>query len=812
MTAALRLLTGAALTVLLTAVFPANAHAQKIALLHADMPTRADAVCAKLNTAGLTDVTVINVGTGGVTPTLEDLQPYNAVLTWSIAGYLNAAELGDTLATYVDDGGGVVQALFSFAPGATLLGGRWESEQYAALTPASLQVGAGLTLVATQPGHAILSGVVFDPGSPIFFGPSDLQGGSEAVAHWSNLFPLVATRPGPVGGKIVGLNLYPFVGEAGQLMANALRFVAGDVPPPVDGPAVALLAAGGASAGAHDVRSKLRALSLFSRVDVIDAAAATAPTLASLLQYDAVMTWSSSNYGNPAGLGGVLADYVDQNRGVVQAVFGFDPDAGLHLEGRWLTEGYRPFAEGAPQLPPPAPLTLMPVLPAHPILSNVLSFNGGTSSHHNATVMDGATTLVATWSNGQPLVAFGTKPSGGRLVGLNMYPPSNDAVADLWDRTTDGAWLMANALLFAANHFPTASAGDDQTGAATSPSGVSFTLNATADDLDGDPLSFEWSGAVTATGESIVVDVPPPPAPSQSHSVTVVLTVADGKGGVATDSVVLTVTDMVAPVLHNVPSDISVEATSASGAEVSYGPVTATDAVDGDVPVGCSHSGTFPVGSTLVTCSASDSRGNTASGSFTVTVTEPASEDPGPSPEPGVPGRAYGHGFIREDHWQYEFGFAARENAAGAERGGLQLEVKAGHAGHRAAHRSERRGGRFVSNGVSSVTFGADATVLLTGTGRWNGTNGYRFELSAADKRFKRRVHDLVRMTITSPTGEVVAHVEGRLAGGNIRIWRSRHSPAVGGRTPDCHSPSQQCRARRRGTAHAVSLNLFSLP
>lgn len=770
MTAALRFLISATLAMLFTTVFPAEVHAQKIALLHADMPTRADAVRAKLNAAGLTDVTVINVGTGGVTPTLADLQPYNAVLTWSGVGYLNAAELGDTLATYVDDGGGVVQALFSFAPGATLLGGRWESEQYAALTPAALQVGSGLTLVATQPSHEILSGLVFDPGSPIFFGPSDLQGGSEAVAHWSNLFPLVATRPGPVGGKIAGLNLYPFVGEAGPLMANTLRFVAGAVPPPVDGPAVALLAAGGAAAGANDVRSKLRALSLFSRVDIIDVASVSTPTLESLLQYDAVLTWSSASYGNPAALGDVLADYVDENRGVVQAVFGFDPDAGLHLEGRWLAEGYRPFLEGAPQPPPFAPLTLLPVLPAHPILSDVASFNGGTSSHHNATVVDGATTLVATWSNGQPLVAAGTKPSGGRLVGLNMYPPSNDAVGDLWDHTTDGARLMANALLFAANHFPTAEAGGDQTGAATSPSGVSFTLSATAADLDGDPLSFEWSGAVTASGESIVVDVPPPPAPSQSHSVTVVLTVSDGKGGVATDSVVLTVTDQVAPVLQNVPSDISVEATSASGATVAYGPVTATDAVDGDVPVVCSHSGEFPVGSTLVTCSASDSRNNTASGSFTVVVTAPPSEHP--EPEPGVPGRAYGHGFIREDHWQYEFGFSANENASGAERGGLLLEVK---GSYRAAHRYQRRNGRFVSNGVGTVTFGADGTVQLSGTGRWNGSAGYRYELSAADKRFRGRVRDIVRMTITSPSGEVVAHVEGRLDGGNIRIWHGRY-------------------------------------
>ncbi len=769
MTAGRRFLIGTVLAVLVSALFPVEVYAQKVALLHADMSGRADTVRAKLVAAGLTDVTVIDVGAStGTTPTLAVLRQYQAILTWSLLGYLNRDVLGDTLAQYVDEGGGVVQAVFSFDAGAQSLGGRWQAEEYSVFTPAISGPWSGLALVPIQPAHPILSGTAFDPGGLNFLSPSMLQSGADLVAEWNNGHPLVAARLGPVGGKIVGLNLFPAMGEAGQLMAKSLQFVAADLPDNPDGPSVALLAAGGASAGANDVRSKLRSLFLFSRVDVIDVSTPTVPTLGTLLQYDAALTWSSANYGNPAVLGDVLADYVDQNRGVVQAVFGFDPDAGLHLEGRWRAEGYRPLSEGAPQLPPFAPLTLMPVLPAHPILSDVATFNGGTSSPHNASEMDAATTLVASWSDGQPLVAFGTKSSGGRVVGLNMYPPSSDAAGDLWDRRTDGARLMANALLFATNHFPTAEAGANQTGAATSPAGVTFTLNATGADLDDDPLSFNWSGAVTATGQSIDVNVPPPPAPQQSHSVTVVLTVADGKGGEVTDSVVLTVTDIVAPVLHNVPADISVEATGGSGADVPYGPVTATDAIDGNVSVECSHAGVFPVGSTLVTCSARDSRGNTASASFTVTVTQPEVEEPAP----GLPGRAYGHGFIREDHWHYEFGFVARENAVGAERGGLMLEVK---AGYRAAHRNQRRNGRFVSSGVASVTFGSDSTVLLTGTGRWNGNDGYRYELTAADTHFRGRAYDIVRMTITSPNGEVVAHVEGKLDGGNIHISHGRY-------------------------------------
>jgi hypothetical protein len=347
-----------------------------------------------------------------------------------------------------------------------------------------------------------------------------------------------------------------------------------------------------------------------------------------------------------------------------------------------------------------------------------------------------------------------------------MYPPSSDAEADLWDRNTDGARLIANALLVAANHFPTVDALADQSVEATSAAPVSFTLDATASDLDGDTLSYSWSGAVTASGPSLVVDVPLPPAPQKSHTVTLELTVADGKGGVATDSVDLTVSDTTAPQLQGVPGDMTVEATSASGATVPYGPVTATDLVDGTVAAVCSHSGEFPVGDTLVTCSASDSRQNEASASFTVSVT-PAPE-PEPEPGDGRPGRGYARGFVNANHRHYELSLFASENSAGGERGRLVLTVK---SGYRTSNGYRRRTEHFISTDVTSVTFGADCSVVIAGTGRWNGSDGYRFEAAAADTHNRRRSHDVVRVTITSPGGEVVAHVDGRLTGGNVHIF-----------------------------------------
>lgn len=74
------------------------------------------------------------------------------------------------------------------------------------------------------------------------------------------------------------------------------------------------------------------------------------------------------------------------------------------------------------------------------------------------------------------------------------------------------------------------------------------------------------------------------------------------------------------PVL-SLPSDLIVEATEPDGAVVNF-TGSAHDDVDGDLPVMFSPApgGVFPLGTTVVTATATDSAGNTASGTFRVTV------------------------------------------------------------------------------------------------------------------------------------------------------------------------------------------------
>jgi hypothetical protein len=82
------------------------------------------------------------------------------------------------------------------------------------------------------------------------------------------------------------------------------------------------------------------------------------------------------------------------------------------------------------------------------------------------------------------------------------------------------------------------------------------------------------------------------------------------------------------PPVITVPGDLTEEATGPNGAEVSF-EVSAMDEVDGPTDVECDHNSgeTFPIGETVVTCSAEDLVGNAAEESFTITVQDTTAPD-----------------------------------------------------------------------------------------------------------------------------------------------------------------------------------------
>jgi hypothetical protein len=141
---------------------------------------------------------------------------------------------------------------------------------------------------------------------------------------------------------------------------------------------------------------------------------------------------------------------------------------------------------------------------------------------------------------------------------------------------------------------------------ATSSAGAAVTFPASATDVEDGALVPSLSlpsGSIFPIGDTIVTAA-----------------VNDSNGASAAGSFIVRVRDTTPPLI-SAPNPISIMATSPSGAVVSFS-TSATDVVDGAVPaIATPPSGTnFPPGITTVVVAASDSRGNPAQRSFTVTV------------------------------------------------------------------------------------------------------------------------------------------------------------------------------------------------
>ena len=104
---------------------------------------------------------------------------------------------------------------------------------------------------------------------------------------------------------------------------------------------------------------------------------------------------------------------------------------------------------------------------------------------------------------------------------------------------------------------------------------------------------------------------------------TILWTATDSEGATATDIQRITVQDTTAPAFDTAPADISRSFPTGATTEVVFATPTATDLVDSDVSVVCTPaSGTvFQPGDTTVTCTATDDHSNSATASFTVSVT-----------------------------------------------------------------------------------------------------------------------------------------------------------------------------------------------
>jgi serine protease AprX len=163
------------------------------------------------------------------TPTLEQLSAYDAVGAHSNYPYVSPDGLGNVLADYVDAGGGVVMANFSYTSGWEMAG-RIMTGDYATINPGD-NTHAASPLGWFNPAHAIMNGVTSVQDQ--FMAGGTFVSTAESVARWTDGRPYVAVS---ANQKVAGCNMYPGTysyperqGDWALVIHNALNFVAGAV-------------------------------------------------------------------------------------------------------------------------------------------------------------------------------------------------------------------------------------------------------------------------------------------------------------------------------------------------------------------------------------------------------------------------------------------------------------------------------------------------------------------------------------------------------------------------------------------------------
>jgi len=167
-----------------------------------------------------------------------------------------------------------------------------------------------------------------------------------------------------------------------------------------------LLLVGGGSVS--EIQTWLLSFPDISVVDVFDAYSAV-PTLDTLLKYHSVIVMNNNPFGNPVGIGNVLADYADAGGGVILTLACFA--SGFEIQGRFLNEGYMPFNIGSG---PVGSASLGSFNPRHPIMEGVTTAYGDLLA--SVTLATGAES-VAEWDNGLPFVAT----QGANVAAVNIY-------------------------------------------------------------------------------------------------------------------------------------------------------------------------------------------------------------------------------------------------------------------------------------------------------------------------------------------------------------------------------------------------------
>jgi len=202
-----------------------------------------DDICSKLRSVGIGNVDSFYAQKR--IPTLEELQKYTAILIYSYnsSAFLDGQLMGDVIADYVDNGGGVVVTVFTNCNNLRngFLKGRFLEQNYHPITPARQHDTNGKKPLSLGKihiaDHPILQGVKsLEGGRSSFFCHGALHPEAKLVAEWSNGVPLISDLE-KKKGKVVALNFFPPSSDTGDprfwssntdgslMMANSLIYV-----------------------------------------------------------------------------------------------------------------------------------------------------------------------------------------------------------------------------------------------------------------------------------------------------------------------------------------------------------------------------------------------------------------------------------------------------------------------------------------------------------------------------------------------------------------------------------------------------------
>ena len=275
---------------------------------------------------------------------------------------------------------------------------------------------------------------------------------------------------------------------------------------------------------------------------------------------------------------------------------------------------------------------------AHTILSNVMDASGNTSPNSASIIM-----IIDTTPPSAPILTTASDATIDNTPTIDGTTESGTTV-ELFDGATSlglatvtgTSWTFTSPVLAEGLHSITAKASDAVGNTSVDSNTLSLTVDTTlpivitssniveeATGASGSTVNYPTATATDNVGVTSGPTCTPSSGSTFAIGVTTVSCVAsDAAGNTGTATFTVTIPDTTPPAI-TVPDTITKEATGPTGAMATF-TTSSTDLVDGARPVACTPASgsTFSLGSTTVNCSSSDTRGNTGTATFTVTVVD----------------------------------------------------------------------------------------------------------------------------------------------------------------------------------------------